>query len=138
MQVKLNVVVAAGAVLFTGATVAQDMVIKIGPSSGAVVHERSEIGTRMAIEGSPGMLMFSPNSEQVGQSLTNIRAGKYRLTVVGKDIAPPGYLPDEPPKPLPGWFDPRIASRIGGVASASSPRATWRIDWSPPMPLVIQ
>lgn len=55
MQVKLNVVVAAAAVLFAGAASAQDMVVKIGhvgPTSGAIAHlgKDNENGARMAID----------------------------------------------------------------------------------------
>jgi branched-chain amino acid transport system substrate-binding protein len=55
MQVKLNVVVAATAVLFAGTSMAQDMVIKIGhvgPTSGAIAHlgKDNENGARMAID----------------------------------------------------------------------------------------
>jgi branched-chain amino acid transport system substrate-binding protein len=55
MQVKLNVVMAAAAVLFAGAASAQDMVVKIGhvgPTSGAIAHlgKDNENGARMAID----------------------------------------------------------------------------------------
>ncbi|MEK8034902.1 branched-chain amino acid ABC transporter substrate-binding protein, partial [Ideonella sp. DXS29W] len=55
MQVKLNVVVAAAAVLFAGTSMAQDMVVKIGhvgPTSGAIAHlgKDNENGARMAID----------------------------------------------------------------------------------------
>jgi branched-chain amino acid transport system substrate-binding protein len=55
MQVKLNVVVAAAAVLFAGAASAQDMVVKIGhvgPTSGGIAHlgKDNENGARMAID----------------------------------------------------------------------------------------
>jgi len=55
MQFKLNVFVAASAVLFAGAVSAQDMVVKIGhvgPTSGAIAHlgKDNENGARMAIE----------------------------------------------------------------------------------------
>jgi branched-chain amino acid transport system substrate-binding protein len=54
MQVKLNVVVAAAAVLFAGAASAQDVVKigHVGPTSGAIAHlgKDNENGARMAIE----------------------------------------------------------------------------------------
>ena len=55
MQVRLNAYVAAAAVLFAGASSAQDLVIKIGhvaPTSGAIAHlgKDNEMGARMAIE----------------------------------------------------------------------------------------
>jgi branched-chain amino acid transport system substrate-binding protein len=55
MQIKLNVVMAAAAVLFAGAASAQDMVVKIGhvgPTSGAIAHlgKDNENGARMAID----------------------------------------------------------------------------------------
>ncbi len=55
MQVKLNLVVAATAVLFAGATYAEDLVVKIGhvgPVSGAISHlgKDNEDGARLAIE----------------------------------------------------------------------------------------
>ncbi|HSW07036.1 ABC transporter substrate-binding protein, partial [Aquabacterium sp.] len=55
MQVKLNAIVAAAATLFAGATMAQDMVVKIGhvgPVSGAQAHygKDNENGARMAVE----------------------------------------------------------------------------------------
>ena len=55
MQVKLNVIVAAAAVVLTGTAMAQDMVVKIGhvgPVSGAQAHygKDNENGARMAIE----------------------------------------------------------------------------------------
>ena len=55
MQVKLNLVVAATAVLFAGATYAEDLVVKIGhvgPVSGAISHlgKDNENGARLAIE----------------------------------------------------------------------------------------
>jgi branched-chain amino acid transport system substrate-binding protein len=55
MQVKLNVVMAAAAVLFAGAASAQDMVVKIGhvgPTSGAIAHlgKDNENGAKMAID----------------------------------------------------------------------------------------
>lgn len=55
MQVKLNVIVAAAAVLFAGATSAQDLVVKIGhvgPTSGQIAHlgKDNENGARMAID----------------------------------------------------------------------------------------
>ncbi|MCR5867511.1 MULTISPECIES: branched-chain amino acid ABC transporter substrate-binding protein [Aquincola] len=55
MQVKLNVIVAAAAVLFAGATSAQELVVKIGhvgPTSGQIAHlgKDNENGARMAID----------------------------------------------------------------------------------------
>ncbi len=55
MQVKLNVIVGAAAILLGGAAFAQDMVVKIGhvgPTSGAIAHlgKDNENGARMAIE----------------------------------------------------------------------------------------
>src|SRR5690348_5157281 len=54
MQIKLNVVVAAAAVLFAGAASAQDVVKigHVGPTSGAIAHlgKDNENGARMAIE----------------------------------------------------------------------------------------
>jgi branched-chain amino acid transport system substrate-binding protein len=54
MQVKLNVVVAAAAVLFAGAASAQEVVKigHVGPTSGAIAHlgKDNENGARMAIE----------------------------------------------------------------------------------------
>ncbi|MEF7612553.1 branched-chain amino acid ABC transporter substrate-binding protein [Aquincola sp. MAHUQ-54] len=55
MQVKMNVIVAAAAVLFTGATSAQELVVKIGhvgPTSGQIAHlgKDNEYGARMAID----------------------------------------------------------------------------------------
>jgi branched-chain amino acid transport system substrate-binding protein len=54
MQIKLNVVVAATAVLFAGAASAQDVVKigHVGPTSGAIAHlgKDNENGARMAIE----------------------------------------------------------------------------------------
>ena len=55
MQVKLNLVVAAAAVLFAGTAWSEDMVVKIGhvgPVSGAISHlgKDNENGARMAIE----------------------------------------------------------------------------------------
>jgi branched-chain amino acid transport system substrate-binding protein len=55
MQVKLNVIVAAAAVLFAGGASAQDLVVKIGhvgPTSGGIAHlgKDNENGARMAIE----------------------------------------------------------------------------------------
>jgi branched-chain amino acid transport system substrate-binding protein len=55
MQVKLNLIVAATAVLFAGAAWSEDMVVKIGhvgPVSGAISHlgKDNENGARMAIE----------------------------------------------------------------------------------------
>jgi branched-chain amino acid transport system substrate-binding protein len=54
MQVKLNVVVAAAAVLFAGTVAAQDVVKigHVGPTSGAIAHlgKDNENGARMAIE----------------------------------------------------------------------------------------
>jgi branched-chain amino acid transport system substrate-binding protein len=54
MQVKLNVVVAAAAVLFAGTASAQDVVKigHVGPTSGAIAHlgKDNENGARMAIE----------------------------------------------------------------------------------------
>ena len=55
MQVKFNVIVAAAATLFAGASMAQDMVVKIGhvgPVSGAQAHygKDNENGARMAVD----------------------------------------------------------------------------------------
>ncbi len=55
MQVRLNVFVAAAAVLWAGAASAQDMVVKIGhvgPTSGGIAHlgKDNEMGAKMAIE----------------------------------------------------------------------------------------
>ena len=55
MQVRLNVFVAAAAVLWAGAALAQDMVVKIGhvgPTSGGIAHlgKDNEMGAKMAIE----------------------------------------------------------------------------------------
>ncbi len=55
MQVKLNAVVAAAALLIAGTASAQDMVVKIGhvgPTSGAIAHlgKDNEMGARMAID----------------------------------------------------------------------------------------
>ncbi len=55
MQLKLNVIVAAAAVLFATGASAQDMVVKIGhvgPTSGGIAHlgKDNENGARMAIE----------------------------------------------------------------------------------------
>jgi branched-chain amino acid transport system substrate-binding protein len=55
MQAKLNAIVAATAVLFAGATSAQELVVKIGhvaPTSGAIAHlgKDNENGARMAID----------------------------------------------------------------------------------------
>ncbi len=54
MQVKLNVVVAAAAILFAGAAFAQEVVKigHVGPTSGAIAHlgKDNENGARMAIE----------------------------------------------------------------------------------------
>ncbi|MBX3607500.1 MAG: branched-chain amino acid ABC transporter substrate-binding protein [Piscinibacter sp.] len=55
MQVKLNVVVAAAALIAAGTASAQDMVVKIGhvgPTSGAIAHlgKDNENGARMAID----------------------------------------------------------------------------------------
>jgi branched-chain amino acid transport system substrate-binding protein len=55
MQVKLNVIVGAVAVLAAGSVYAQDMVVKIGhvgPTSGAIAHlgKDNENGARMAID----------------------------------------------------------------------------------------
>jgi branched-chain amino acid transport system substrate-binding protein len=55
MQVRLNVIVGAAAVLFAGAAAAQDMVVRIGhvaPVSGAQAHygKDNENGARMAVE----------------------------------------------------------------------------------------
>ncbi|RQO55328.1 branched chain amino acid ABC transporter substrate-binding protein [Paucibacter sp. KBW04] len=54
MQVKLNVVVGAVALLLSGVSMAQDLVVKIGhvgPTSGAIAHlgKDNELGARMAI-----------------------------------------------------------------------------------------
>ncbi|MBB4841568.1 branched-chain amino acid transport system substrate-binding protein [Paucibacter oligotrophus] len=54
MQVKLNVVVGAVALLLGGASMAQDLVVKIGhvgPTSGTIAHlgKDNELGARMAI-----------------------------------------------------------------------------------------
>lgn len=55
MQLRLNVIVAAAAVLFAGVASAQDMVVKIGhvaPTSGGIAHlgKDNEMGARMAID----------------------------------------------------------------------------------------
>ena len=55
MQIKLNAVMCAAAVLFAGAASAQDMIVKIGhvgPTSGGIAHlgKDNELGARMAIE----------------------------------------------------------------------------------------
>ena len=55
MQVKLNLIVGAVAILLGGSAFAQDMVVKIGhvgPTSGAIAHlgKDNENGARMAIE----------------------------------------------------------------------------------------
>ena len=55
MQVKLNVIVGAAAILLGGSAFAQDMVVKIGhvgPTSGAISHlgKDNENGARMAID----------------------------------------------------------------------------------------
>ena len=55
MQIKLNSIVAAAAVLFGGAAYAQEVVVKIGhvgPTSGGIAHlgKDNENGARMAIE----------------------------------------------------------------------------------------
>jgi len=55
MQVRLNTIVAAAAVLFGGAAYAQDMVVKIGhvgPTSGGIAHlgKDNENGAKMAID----------------------------------------------------------------------------------------
>jgi len=54
MQVKLNVVVGAVALLLSGVSMAQDLVVKIGhvgPTSGGIAHlgKDNELGARMAI-----------------------------------------------------------------------------------------
>ena len=55
MQVKLNVVVGAIALLLSGVAMSQDLVVKIGhvgPTSGAIAHlgKDNEMGAKMAIE----------------------------------------------------------------------------------------
>ena len=55
MQIKLNSIVAAAAVLFGGAAYAQEVIVKIGhvgPTSGGIAHlgKDNENGARMAIE----------------------------------------------------------------------------------------
>ena len=55
MQVKLNVIVGAAAILLGGSAFSQDLVVKIGhvgPTSGAIAHlgKDNENGARMAIE----------------------------------------------------------------------------------------
>jgi len=55
MQVKLNVIVGAVAVVLSGTAMAQDLVVKIGhvgPTSGAIAHlgKDNELGARMAID----------------------------------------------------------------------------------------
>ena len=55
MQVKLNVIVAAAAAVFSGAAMSQELVVKIGhvgPTSGAIAHlgKDNELGARLAIE----------------------------------------------------------------------------------------
>ncbi|MFN7724411.1 MAG: ABC transporter substrate-binding protein, partial [Rubrivivax sp.] len=54
MQVKLNVIVGAAAVLLSGSVLAQDVVKigHVGPTSGAIAHlgKDNENGARMAID----------------------------------------------------------------------------------------
>ncbi len=55
MQVKLNVIVGAAAIMLAGSAFAQDLVVKIGhvgPTSGAIAHlgKDNENGARLAIE----------------------------------------------------------------------------------------
>ena len=55
MQVKLNVVVGAVAILLSGAAMSQELIVKIGhvgPTSGAIAHlgKDNEMGARMAVE----------------------------------------------------------------------------------------
>ncbi|UDF33941.1 UNVERIFIED_ORG: branched-chain amino acid ABC transporter substrate-binding protein [Shinella sp. XGS7] len=55
MQVKLNVIVGAVAVVLSGTAMAQELVVKIGhvgPTSGAIAHlgKDNELGARLAIE----------------------------------------------------------------------------------------
>ena len=55
MQVKLNVVVGAVALMLSGVAMAQDLIVKIGhvgPSSGSIAHlgKDNEMGAKMAIE----------------------------------------------------------------------------------------
>lgn len=55
MQIKLNVIVGAVAVLLSGAAMSQELVVKIGhvgPTSGAIAHlgKDNEMGARMAID----------------------------------------------------------------------------------------
>ena len=55
MQVKLNVVVGAVAILLSGAAMSQELIVKIGhvgPTSGAIAHlgKDNEMGARLAIE----------------------------------------------------------------------------------------
>jgi branched-chain amino acid transport system substrate-binding protein len=55
MQVKLNVIVGAIAMVLSGTTMAQDLVVKIGhvgPTSGSIAHlgKDNELGARMAID----------------------------------------------------------------------------------------
>ncbi|MDL5033888.1 branched-chain amino acid ABC transporter substrate-binding protein, partial [Pelomonas sp. APW6] len=55
MQVKLNVVVGAVALMLGGTAMAQDLVVKIGhvgPTSGGIAHlgKDNELGARMAID----------------------------------------------------------------------------------------
>ncbi len=55
MQVKLNVIVGAAALLIGGAVYAQDLVVKIGhvgPTSGSIAHlgKDNEMGARMAVD----------------------------------------------------------------------------------------
>jgi branched-chain amino acid transport system substrate-binding protein len=55
MQVKLNVIVGAAAMLLSGAAMSQELVVKIGhigPTSGAIAHlgKDNELGARLAID----------------------------------------------------------------------------------------
>src|SRR4051794_33742434 len=55
MQVKLNVVVGAAAVLLSGTAMSQELVVKIGhvaPTSGQIAHlgKDNELGARLAVE----------------------------------------------------------------------------------------
>ena len=55
MQIKLNVIVGAAALLLGGSVFAQDLIVKIGhvgPTSGAIAHlgKDNENGARLAID----------------------------------------------------------------------------------------
>ena len=79
MQIKLNSIVAAVAVLFGGAAYAQEMVVKIGhvgPTSGGIAHlgKDNENGARMAIE-------------QLNAKGTMIAGKKVKFELVAEDDA---------------------------------------------------